>query len=50
MEGEMNQIIGQKIADARTAPVPAHTRPGVHFSGNKGKAMAFLTSRRPGLS
>lgn len=48
MEREMNQIIRQKITDALTAPVPAHTRRDVHLPGIKGKVMAVIGMRRSG--
>ena len=48
MERELKQIIRQKITDALTASVPAHTRRDVHLPGIKGKAMAVIGMRRSG--
>ena len=48
MERELNQVIRRKIADALTAPVPAHTRRDVHLPGIPGKVMAVIGMRRSG--
>jgi len=44
----MNQVILQKITDALTSPVPAHTWRDVHLPGIKGKVMAVIGMRRSG--
>lgn len=48
MEGQIRQLIRQKIIDALAAAVPPHTRRDVHLPGLKGKAMAIIGMRRSG--
>lgn len=48
MEGQVRQVIRQKIVDSLAAPVPAFTRREIHLPAIKGKAMAVIGMRRSG--
>lgn len=48
MEGQLKQLVRQKIVDALAAPVPPHTRRDVLLPGIKGKGLAVIGMRRSG--
>ncbi len=48
MEGQIKQVIRQKIVDALAASVPVHTRRDVRLPGIPGKALAVIGMRRSG--
>src|SRR5688572_18605502 len=48
MEGQLRDLIRQKIIDGLTAPVPEFTRRDVRLPGIAGKAVAVIGMRRTG--
>jgi uncharacterized protein len=48
MEGQLRELIRQKIVDSLAAPVPSFTRRDIRLPGIKGKAVAVIGMRRTG--
>jgi hypothetical protein len=48
MEGQLRDLVRQKIIDSLAAPVPSFTRPDIRLPGVKKKAVAVIGMRRTG--
>ncbi len=48
MDGQLRQILRQKILDAEAAPIPAFTRRDIHVPAIPNKAIAVIGMRRTG--
>jgi hypothetical protein len=48
MDGQLRQLLRQKILDAETAPIPAFTPRDIHVPAVPNKAIAVIGMRRTG--